>query len=74
MIMIGDANGDGKINVKDATQIRKAAASLVTLDEVQTLAADANGDGKVNVKDATAIQKFVAGIPVSFPIGEERKK
>ena len=70
----GDANGDGKINVKDATQIQKAAASLVTLDEVQTLAADANGDGKVNVKDATAIQKFVAGIPVSFPIGEERKK
>ncbi len=72
--LIGDANGDGKINVKDATQIQKAAAALVTLDDVQTLASDANGDEKVNVKDATAIQKFVAGIPVNFPIGEERKK
>ncbi len=71
--LIGDANGDGKINVKDATQIQKAAAALVTLDDMQTLAADSNGDGTVNVKDATAIQKFVAGIPVNFPIGEERK-
>ena len=67
---LGDANGDGKVNVKDATQIQKAAASLVNLDEEQAQAADVNGDGKVNVKDATAIQKFVAGIPVDFPIGE----
>ncbi len=71
---LGDANGDGKVNVKDATQIQKAAASLVFLDEVQTQAADVNGDGNVNVKDATAIQKFVAGIPVNFPIGEEKKE
>ena len=68
--LLGDANGDGKVNVKDATQIQKAAASLVNLDEEQAQAADVNGDGKVNVKDATAIQKFVAGIPVDFPIGE----
>ncbi len=72
--LIGDANGDGKINVKDATQIQKAVAGLVTLDDVGNLAADSDQNEKVNVKDATAIQKFVAGIPVDAPIGEERKK
>ncbi len=70
--LIGDANSDQNINVKDATMIQKAVASLVTLDQIQTLAADADQNENLNVKDATAIQKFVAGMQVNFPIGEER--
>ncbi len=72
--LIGDANSDQKINVKDATTIQKAVASLVILSDLQTLAADADQNENLNVKDATAIQKFVAGMQVSFPIGEERTK
>lgn len=71
---IGDANGDGKVNVKDATQIQKAVAGLLTLDEAGESAADVDGSGKVNVKDATAIQKWVAGIETGFLIGEPVKK
>ncbi len=72
--LVGDANMDGKINVKDATQIQKAVAGLVTLNTTQTIAADSDVNGKLNVKDATAIQKFVAGIPVDAPVGEEKEK
>ncbi len=72
--LIGDANTDGMINVKDATQVQKAAASLVTLTEVQTLAADCDGNAQVNVRDATSIQKFVAGMDTGLPIGEEKSK
>lgn len=71
---LGDANGDGKVNVKDATQIQKAIAGILNLDETENLAADVDGNGKVNVKDATAIQKWVAGIETGFLIGEPIKK
>ncbi len=72
--LLGDANDDGKVNVKDATEIQKAVAGLLTLDEAGESAADADGSGKVNVKDATAIQKWVAGIETGFLIGEPVKK
>ncbi len=68
--MVGDSNSDGKINVKDATQIQKAIASLITLSATQEIAADADGNGTVNIKDATAIQKFSAGMDTGFNIGE----
>lgn len=66
-IILGDADGDGKVNVKDATAIQKQVAGFeITID---TTAADADLNGTVNVKDATAIQKWVAGIHVDYPIG-----
>ncbi|MBQ3073261.1 MAG: dockerin type I repeat-containing protein [Ruminococcus sp.] len=66
--VLGDADGDGKVNVKDATAIQKFAAGFeITLCEA---CADVDADTKVNVKDATAIQKFVAGMDVDYPIGK----
>ena len=59
-IIAGDVNGDGKINIADATAIQKHVAELITLNERQLKAADVNHDGKVNIADATAIQKYVA--------------
>ncbi len=71
--LVGDANSDGKVNVRDATAVQKAAASLAVLDFAQTLAADCDGNGQVNVRDATAIQKFAASITTGIPFGEERE-
>ena len=68
--LLGDVNGDGKVNVKDATLIQKAAAKITKLTDDENMRADVNGDSKVNVKDATAIQKFAAKIETGFPIGE----
>jgi len=67
--ILGDVNGDGKVNIKDATQIQKFAAKLLDLTEDEKLRADVNSDGKVNVKDATAIQKYVAKIETGYPVG-----
>lgn len=58
--ILGDVNGDGSVNVKDAAAIQKYASSVdvtINLD-----LADVNGDGSVNVKDSTYIQKIVAGL------------
>ncbi len=69
--ILGDANGDGKVNIKDATLIQKFAAKLIDMTDDEKLRADVNADNKNNVKDATAIQKFVAKIETGFPIGEQ---
>ncbi len=68
--ILGDVNGDGKVNIKDATQIQKFAAKLAELTEAESLRADVNGDSKVNVKDATVIQKYVAKLETGFLVGE----
>lgn len=63
----GDANCDGKLNIKDATTIQRHAAMIIKLDETALKLADVNSDGKVNVKDATMIQKYLAKLIASFP-------
>lgn len=68
--LLGDANGDGKVNINDATAIQKAAADLIELTTDAQLRADVNADGTVNVKDATAIQKHIADIKTGYPIGK----
>lgn len=55
----GDVNGDGRINIIDATEIQKAGIHLVQLDETATKLADVNQDGVINVIDATYVQKYI---------------
>ncbi|MCD8026107.1 MAG: leucine-rich repeat protein [Clostridiales bacterium] len=59
--VIGDADGNGIINIADVTVVQKAAVHLVVLSDEETVLADADGDGRVSVLDATCIQKFVVG-------------
>ena len=56
----GDVNGDGKINAKDVTSLRRYLAGGYGLT-VNDAAADVNGDGKVNAKDVTTLRRYLAG-------------
>ncbi len=59
---LGDVNGDGKLNAKDATAIlKKIVGKLENPIENFDLIADVNKDGKVNAKDATKILKVIVG-------------
>lgn len=69
-LILGDANLDGSVNVKDATLIQKAVAKLTTLEGDSFTAADVNADQKLSVQDATNIQKFAANYELSYKIGE----
>jgi serine protease len=54
---LGDANGDGDINMQDVTY-----TELVILDyEDPTQGADANGDGDINMGDVTTIELMILG-------------
>ncbi len=68
--ILGDADCDTKVNVKDATAIQKHVAGLITLTETGAVLADVDANGNVNVKDATAIQKHIAGMDTGFAIGQ----
>ncbi len=54
----GDANGDGKIRIGDATAILNYIVGNV-LSNFQEKAADTNGDGKIRIGDATAILNII---------------
>ena len=60
MVLIGDVDGNGKVDVLDATTVQMIVADLEPADARQRFIADANGDGAVTVIDATTIQIFAA--------------
>ncbi len=57
--ILGDVNGDGRVDVKDATAIQKVFAGY-DVNSFDKSVADFNKDGKMDVKDAVAIQKILA--------------
>ena len=56
----GDVDGDGQINSKDVTQLRRYLAGGWNV-EINMVNADVNGDGEVNSKDVTILRRFLAG-------------
>ena len=58
----GDANGDGKVNARDARLALRYAAKLIGDGELNVEAADINGDGKVNARDARIMLRKAAGL------------
>ncbi len=60
--LLGDANGDGKVNARDARALLRYIADLVDESEIELAAADYNHDGKVNARDARAILRAIAGL------------
>lgn len=59
--LMGDVNGDGDVNIKDAAAIQLNLAKLYTgyFDET---AADVDGDGSITIKDAAHIQLKLANL------------
>lgn len=51
LIVAGDLNKDGKLNLKDLVKMRKYFLDGNNLDENEILAADCNFDRKINLKD-----------------------
>ena len=67
-IKLGDANGDGSVNINDVTAIQAHKAEMSFLTDLQQLAADVNYDGKVDIADATLLQSFLAEFEVDYAI------
>lgn len=59
--MVGDVNEDGRVNIKDTTNIQKAIVRLVNLSNIAQFAADVDKNGSINIKDATTIALYASG-------------
>jgi len=61
-VVLGDTNGDGRVNSTDALEILKHSAGLNELTNINLKAADINGNGKINSSVALDILKHSAGL------------
>lgn len=63
---IGDVDGNGVIDVSDATTIQKYLAGLIELTDRQRRIADINSNEVVDIFDATAIKYLLVGRGISI--------
>jgi hypothetical protein len=66
-------NGDGTVDVSDATIIQLYIAELLDESKFNKEAADVNRDGAVNVRDASLIQLYAAELIDSFVEGAPKE-
>ena len=59
--LLGDANDDSEVSMKDILLTRKFVAGNVGEKEIDTIAADVDLDEEVTLKDILKIRKAVAG-------------
>lgn len=59
--MVGDIDGNGKVEIADALLIFKHKSGEIILDENALLAADTDKNGKVEIADALRIFKYKSG-------------
>ena len=60
----GDANGDGKVNIRDLGLVQQHMNGWPV--EFDMEAADVNGDGRVNIRDVGLYQQYFNGWDVEF--------
>ncbi len=63
IVVLGDINGDGKIDTADLLNIQKHLLSISKItNSIKIKSADINGDGKIDTADLLKIQKKLLGI------------
>lgn len=68
---IGDVDGNGKIEILDATFIQRGLASLEYPDYCDLARGDVDGNEQTNIVDSTIIQRYLVNLGTSdYPIGE----
>lgn len=68
-LLLGDANGDGGVDIIDATIIQRVLANI-KVEKYDALAADVDGNGEVDIIDVTFIMRYCSQIPTAYSIGE----
>ncbi len=65
---LGDADRNGKTDVKDATLIQRFLAEYEEPGDDQRWLADADGDGSITIDDVTLLQMYIAECDVTLGV------
>ncbi|MBR4798689.1 MAG: dockerin type I repeat-containing protein, partial [Clostridia bacterium] len=61
LVLAGDVNCNGYVDVGDYAAVRRTALRTYTLSGVRAAAADVSGDGVIDSKDYAMIKRFFLG-------------
>ena len=59
LIVNGDLNKDGIVNIMDLMKVKRNVISNLELNETESLAADVNNDGEINIIDVMQIVRMI---------------
>jgi len=62
LCLVGDTNGDGKVNMKDWSRLYSHISEESLLTGYQLQCADVTGDGKVNMKDWSRLYNHISEV------------
>ena len=68
VVVLGDANNDGEVDINDVTHIQKILAHITEKDDKALLQGDVDGNGVLSIRDVTYIQMYVAKYIEVFPV------
>jgi len=61
VVVTGDVNGDGKINITDMISVKSHILNRTKLNGAYGSAADTNGDDKINITDFIRVKAHILG-------------
>ena len=64
VIVLGDLNSDGLLNVIDLAKLKKYITEIENLDEKYKLSADINQDETVNIIDSVRAKQYITGLRI----------
>ncbi len=67
-VMLGDVDGNGKVNMVDVTKIRQYLTNKTKYPLAVEAAADVDGSGKINMVDVTKIRQYLTNKD-KYPLG-----
>lgn len=68
VVLYGDLNGDGEIDITDAGLLIQYCNGMRELTEEQLAAVDLDGDGEISMDDAALLIRYCNGLINSFPV------
>ena len=68
-VILGDTDGNGKVDINDATTLQRYLAEYEMTESFKIGAADTNEDGEITIVDVTFIQEWLAQLPSNEKIG-----
>lgn len=74
VVLYGDLNGDGEIDITDAGLLIQYCNGMRELTEEQLAAADLNDDGEASLADAALLVQYCNGLINSFPVSINDRK